>query len=185
MGVRIFRNPVASSSWYFSTLQPRHWRVGDQTPPSCFCVLIFHLGNGQIRLMERGRWQGCPVFSSLTPHPRLLPLSLQEALHARDKKRVNKLLFFSQDWPGWFNPSSHLPYPHPTRPPPVRRQPPVRARKGQMGGGIDPRPEPGPRPRRGRADRLTTRRGERSSRQPMGTRGAAVAGQRARDEGRG
>lgn len=117
LGVRIFRNPVASSSWYFSTLQPRHWRVGDQTPPSWFCVLIFHLGNGQIRLMERGRWQGCPVFSSLTPHPRLLPLSLQEALHARDKKRVNKLLFFSQDWPGWFNPSSHLPYPHPTRPP--------------------------------------------------------------------
>ena len=27
-----------------------------------------------------------------------------------------------------------------------------------MGGGIDPRPEPGPRPRRGRADQLTTRR---------------------------
>lgn len=42
--------------------------------------------------------------------------------------------------------------------PPSRPQPPPCTRKGQMGGGIDPRPEPGPRPRRGRADQLTTRR---------------------------
>lgn len=41
--------------------------------------------------------------------------------------------------------------------PPSRLQLPPLARKGQMGGGIDPRPEPGPWPRRGRADQLTTR----------------------------
>lgn len=112
------------------------------------------------------REQGKGVLAaSSPPTPAIQSPPPQEAVRTRDKKRVNKL----------FSKTGRLLHPPE---PPFHPQPPPCAGKGQMGGGIDQSPEPGPRPRRSRADQLTTQPRSPARRRPMGALRAAVAGQR-------
>jgi hypothetical protein len=130
-------------------------------------------------------WQdGVPRGSGRGSSPPLHPtLAVQSLLHRKPcvlEIRNGSINFF----PRW---SSSLHPPGCSHP-----QPPPRTGKGQMGGGIDPRPEPGPRPRRGSADQLTTRsqgagpqraNGSAPSRSCQATRREEERGRTAKDEG--